>query len=184
MTTRFFMLQAHYSSTLDFTNDALDAAEKGYKRLMNALGVLDKLEISGSGDPKVSEEIKTNLKEAMLNLCDDLNTAKCIANLFELSSIINAIANNQSSAPDGDTLVRLRKEFRTLLVDVLGLMPEAQESGSNTDGLMQLLIELRQNARKNKDFATSDRIRDQLAGMGIQLKDGPSGTEWSLVNLQ
>ena len=183
MTVRFFMLQSHYSSTLDFSNDALEAAEKGYKRLMNALASLSGLSpAEGPKDATLNTEIRETLERCYFNLSDDLNTAKCIAELFNLATRINSLASGKLavSALEEDTLSYLKETFALLTVEVLGLQPE--ESGNNDllDGLMQLLIDIRMNARKNKDFATSDRIRDELTRLGVQLKDGAEGTTYSI----
>ncbi len=183
MTVRFFMLQSHYSSTLDFSNEALEAAEKGYKRLMNALASLSGLTPAGGPkDAELNTEIRETLERCYFNLSDDLNTAKCIAELFNLATRINSLASGKLalSALEEDTLSFLKETFTLLTVEVLGLQPE--ESGNNDllDGLMQLLIDIRMNARKNKDFATSDRIRDELTRLGVQLKDGAEGTTYSI----
>ncbi|TNE78966.1 MAG: cysteine--tRNA ligase [Bacteroidetes bacterium] len=183
MTVRFFMLQSHYSSTLDFSNDALEAAEKGYKRLMNALASLHKLEYkAAASDDKLNAEVQELLNDLLRNLSDDLNTAKAIADLFELSSKINSFANGQLNlgSLSEETFTLLKDRFTRIITEVLGLLPEQSNENSVTDDLVKLFIELRQDARKNKDFATSDKIRDDLAKIGVTLKDGPEGTSFSL----
>ncbi|HCS19130.1 MAG TPA: cysteine--tRNA ligase [Bacteroidetes bacterium] len=183
MTVRFFMLQSHYSSTLDFSNDALEASEKGYKRLMKAWATLDSLVWkSGNVDLQLDKEITEALDEAYTNLSDDLNTAKCIANLFDLATRINSMANGQldSGMLSKGTFDRLQKEFPEILRDILGILPEDGGDSGVVDGLMKLLINIRQNARANKDFATSDQIRNTLNELGIQIKDGADGTSYSL----
>ncbi len=183
MTVRFFMLQSHYSSTLDFSNEALEAAEKGYKRLMNALTTLHKLDYkTGAADEALNAEVNELLNDLLRNLSDDLNTAKAIADLFELSAKINSFANGQLAlgSLSETTFNLLKSRFTQIITEVLGLMPEQANESSVTGDLVKLFIELRQAARQNKDFATSDKIRDDLAKIGVTLKDGPEGTSFSL----
>ena len=183
MTVRFFMLQSHYSSTLDFSNDALEASEKGYKRLMNAWATLNTLVwMDGAIDGVLDKEIITALDQAYRDLSDDLNTARCIANLFDLATRINSMGSGQlaTSLISKETFARLQKEFPEILRDILGILPEEAGSSNVVDGLMGLLIDIRQNARKNKDFTTSDQIRDTLNDLGIEIKDGAEGTSYSL----
>lgn len=182
MTIRFFMLQSHYSSTLDFSNEALEASEKGYKRLMNALQALSKLETSGqANDLEADKAVHQLIDSCYLNLSDDLNTARCIASLFELTTLINLMSASKAEANkiSEETLLRLKQEFSDIIQHILGLETEAQSGDGSMDGLMQILISIRAKARLNKDFATSDEIRDSLLGLGIQLKDGPEGTTYS-----
>lgn len=183
MTVRFFMLQSHYSSTLDFSNDALEASEKGYKRLMNAWATLNSLVWkSADVDQQLDKEILEALDETYSNLSDDLNTAKCIANLFDLATRINSMGSGQLATGmlSRETFERLQKEFPGILRDILGILPEDAGDSGVVDGLMKLLISIRQNARANKDFATSDQIRNTLNELGIQIKDGADGTSYSL----
>lgn len=183
MTVRFFMLQSHYSSTLDFTNEALQAAEKGYKRLMNAMGLLHKLEAVGNSDLELEKQVETWLNECFVNLSDDFNTAKCIAVLFELTTLINDAyhGGNGKIKISVDLLNRIKNDMDVLVTQVLGLKDElSADSGSTIDGLMTLLIDIRHQARAKKDFATSDQIRNQLSNLGIKLKDGNGTTEWQL----
>ncbi len=183
MTVRFFMLQSHYSSTLDFTNEALEAAEKGYKRLMNSLASLEKLDYqSGQADNAAEKEVLTLLDDCYRHLSADFNTARAIASLFELSSLINSWSNGQ--IPVGSisetAFSRIKREVPSIVCEILGLLPENAGNDELVGNLMNLFIELRQNARKNKDFATSDKIRDDLAKAGVQLKDGPGGTSFEI----
>lgn len=178
MVVRFLMLQSHYRSKIDFSNDALDAAEKGYRKLMNALDHLDEL----SGDSDSEEGTLDNAIIEQCELCyermsDDFNTAQVLAALFELVSKINAIYNNQM---DGDTvsesaLNTLKDTFKVFVEEILGLKSEDEAGKGKTEELIQLLIDIRANARSNKDFDTSDKIRDDLSEMGITLKDDKSG---------
>jgi cysteinyl-tRNA synthetase len=183
MVVRFFMLQSHYSSTLDFTNDAIEAAEKGYKRLMKAFLSLEKLTYKpGKIHAQKNGEVSRLLDEALLSLSDDFNTASCIAALFELSAVINSFADGREATGSLDeaTFNRLKEVFSRIITEVLGLMPEEKTSDLLLEKLVQLLIDMRQDARKNKDFAASDKIRDDLLALGIHLKDGAAGTsyEW------
>ncbi|NMC40130.1 MAG: class I tRNA ligase family protein, partial [Bacteroidales bacterium] len=177
MNIRFFILQAHYRSTLDFSNEALQAAEKGYKRLMEALNTLQNL-VPAEVSTFDVKKIRNDCFEAMN---DDFNTPVVIAHLFEGVRAINSVKAG-SERLTADDLQLLRDTFRTFIFDILGLLDE--KSGDNselTEHLVRLLIEIRLEARARKDWATSDRIRDRLKEIGIQLKDGKEGTEWSYL---
>ena len=181
MVVRFFMLQTHYSSTLDFSNDALQSAEKGFQRLLKAKQNLVALQHrSGSVNAELEAEIQASLTAFVTHMNDDFNTAKALAELFELSNKINSFANNQIPITSISTQLfqKLQSQFIVFMEDVLGLKEEEQKDDNQFDEVMQFLIELRQQARENKDFATSDKIRDRLVEMGIQLLDGPKGTNW------
>jgi len=185
MTVRFFFLQAHYRSTVDFSNDALKAAEKGYKRLMNAQNLLSKMSHS---DGKVDMALDTQIKEACdncyLHMNDDFNTAMTLADLFELSNKINSFSNNQLSLSSisAETFQYLQKTFNAFITDVLGLKDEASDSNDGVmDGLMNLLLNMRKDARANKDWATSDKIRDELKEIGVLVKDSKEGSTWSVL---
>jgi len=174
---RFFMMQAHYTSILDLSNDALLASEKGYQKLMDALGNLEKLPTASSSNFNV-EAWKQKGYDAMN---DDFNTPMLTANLFEAVKHINLIKEGKEtiSKKDKDLLLETMQIF---VFDLLGLENQ-NNAGINSDKLgnvVGLLIQLRNEARANKDFSTSDKIRDQLAEMGIQLNDGKDGTTFSL----
>ncbi len=183
MTIRFFMLQSHYRSTLDFSNEALKAAEKGFRKLMNASSSLEKLEY-----PASSGNVNDSLEKEIVNLCeqckehmdDDFNTAMTLANLFELSAKINSFQdklvplNSISKA----AFEKLLQTFRVYVIEILGLQDEQANNHQLADGLMQLIIDIRKKVREKKDYATSDVIRDELAKMNIQLLDGKEGTSW------
>ena len=173
---RFFMLQAHYRSILDFTNDGMLAAEKGFNRLMDALNLLNTLPVSNSSSINI-EEWKQKCYDAMN---DDFNTPILIANLFDAAKFINQIKEGKASISKDD-LLELTNTINAFIFDVLGLKSGAQQdSGSDKlSGAVELLIKLRQQARANKDFALSDKIRDELAEVGIQLMDGKDGTTFS-----
>ena len=186
MTIRFFILQTHYRSTLDFSNEALKAAEKGFHRLLNALEALNNLEYEAGG--KVNEQ----LDEEMVKLCsacsehmnDDLNTAQALARLFDLASKIFSFKNNviPLNVITEETFSKMKTTFNSFVIDILGLKEEAVKGDSKTEELVQLLIRLRNEARSKKDFETADQIRNQLAEMNIELKDEKSGTTtWSMT---
>ena len=179
MAVRFFMMQAHYRSTLDFSNDALDAADKGYKRLMNALGLLDKIvpAAKNKGDFDLADLTKRCYKA----MDDDFNTPVLIAELFEAVRYINAVYDGKM-AIDSDTLTALKSFMHTFVSDVLGLNNDALGGDADSaDALMEIIIKLRNEAKKNKDFTTSDRIREDLQAIGIQLKDSKDGTLWNKI---
>ena len=178
MTIRFFILGAHYRGTVDFSNEALQAARKGLMRLLDANALLDKLtpEATSTFDPK---EIEKSAQEAMN---DDLNTPIVIATLFDAATKINRLRNGEESLTQDD-LAELKRVFRLYLFDILGLQDERESSSSGAEaykGAMDLLMEIRKTAKDNKDWATSDKIRDRLAELGFIVKDTKQGAEWSL----
>ncbi|MBP9075814.1 MAG: cysteine--tRNA ligase [Haliscomenobacter sp.] len=183
MVVRFFMLQTHYRSTLDLTDEALQAAEKGYRRLMEANQTLQGLVHPGP-DIKgpLDEEIQTLIGQVEEEMNDDFNTPKTLAKLFELVSKINGLKDGHLSFEGlaASTLDELKTLFREFIFDILGLQDEAQGGGDSAtlDGLMQLIIEMRADARQRKDWPTSDKIRDTLKDLHIQLKDSKEGTAW------
>jgi cysteinyl-tRNA synthetase len=174
MSVRFFMLQAHYRSTLDFSNEALDAAEKGFKRLMSAVSLLDKLQVSDKPGDLDLEGIRTRSYAAMN---DDFNSPVLIAELFELVRIINSAYDGKIQLSQSQ-LEEIRQLVQTFVFDVLGLKDEVAEN-DDFEQLMEAVIRLRNEAKNQKDYATSDRIRDELARIGIQLKDSKDQTRWS-----
>jgi cysteinyl-tRNA synthetase len=184
MTVRFFILQSHYRSTLDLTDEALQAAEKGYRRLMEGHKTLQGLQTAAPSTPGVlDQEINELLDGAFADMNDDFNTPRAMAGLFELVSKINALKGGQLSIGEvsAETLGRLKQMFHALIFDIFGLLSEEMISSNGvTDGLMQLIIEMRADARTRKDWATSDKIRDTLKALDIQLKDGKEGTTWTV----
>ena len=180
MTVRFFILQAHYRSPLDFSNEALKAAEKGYKRIMQAAKDLKNLPVSQ--DSAQNTDIGEIIEKVYDALSDDLNTPIALSHLFDAVKIINSVKDgglkiNQS---DKEALCSL---FDDILTDVLGLRDEAASDGNGdlVSGLMDMIIDVRKSAKENKDWATSDRIRDSLKELGIQIKDTKEGCEWTLL---
>ncbi len=186
MTIRFFMLQAHYRSTLDFSNEALQSSEKALKRMGEALMRLSQLDPSGKAlllNEAYEQNLSTFLDDVKRELNDDFNTAKAIARMFEAMPVINSLAQHRDKAfaVRPETFEQFRQAYRNVFFDVLGMKTDSEEAGQDhetLDGLMELLIELRQQARKNKDYALADQIRDRLNDVNIRLQDGPKGTEW------
>lgn len=180
MTVRFFMLMSHYASTLDFSNEALQAAEKGYKRLMASVNLIEKLgQPGGSIDKDKSAELTSVIDQALKDLSDDFNTAKAIAGLFDLSTKINTLYQQPAelSKIDPEAFEYAMKHFKGIIFDVLGLRNEGEmaQDGKALDGIMNVLIELRKQAKFSKNYALSDKIRDDLKEAGIQLKDEKGG---------
>ena len=175
--TRFFMMQAHYRSILDFSDDAILASEKGYNRLMEAVNLLDNLKPSSSS----SFDIKRWKQQCYDAMNDDFNTPILIANLFEAVKFINLI-NDEKESLTVEDLNEFKTTIYAFVYDVLGLESNA-ESSDNSDklgGVVEILIQLRKEARENKDWELSDKIRDELIALGIQLKDGKEGTTFSV----
>ena len=171
---RFFMMQAHYRSNLDFTQDALNAAEKGFSRLSDALQLIDKLTVS----PTSSFDVKDLITSFYSAMDDDFNAPILIANLFEAAKRINLINDGKDTITKED-LSSLSAEMKRFLQDVLGIEIGVTNSDSKLAPVMDLVIDLRQQARDNKDWSTSDKIRDGLATAGIVIKDTKDGTSWS-----
>ncbi len=182
MAVRFFMLQTHYRSTLDISDGALQAAEKGFKRLMDAYKTLFALKHSdGSINESEEVEITAACDACYTHMNDDFNTPMTLASLFTLVNKINtykdggSVVSNISQA----ALEKLQQTFKEFIEDVLGLKEEASTDDKIVDGLMELIIDIRQESRINKDWSTSDKIRDTLNELEVQLKDGKEGTSWS-----
>ena len=183
MVIKFFMLQSHYSSTNDLTDDGLLAAEKGYKRIMEAKKTLENLSGGTNGEGKSDAPILEALDKFVDEMCDDFNTPKAIAQLFNLVSMINSLKDGHISMNDiSDTaLNRLKATYPKYLDEVLGLSSEMGGESDNgaLDAVMQLVLDLRQDARANKNWAVSDQIRDALAAANISIKDGKDGSSWT-----
>lgn len=185
MVVRFFMLQSHYRSTMDLSDEALQAAEKGYKRLMEAYKTLQGLD-GGGKTGALDSEIQDLVRLVNEEMSDDFNTPKALARLFELVTKINGLKDGHLDINEitADTLALLKQTFHGFIYDVFGLKDELEVAGENgngiLDGLMSLIIDIRQQARANKDWGTSDKIRDTLAELEIQLKDSKEGTSWTV----
>lgn len=176
MTVRFFILQAHYRSTVDFSNEALQASEKGLERLMQAMKRLEQLKSSESGTANVNDL----LEKCFAAMNDDLNTPILISHLFDAAKLINSIHDGKA-AIGIDQLDKLREVMYHFVYDILGLT-EISENKDNSDDLkevMNLLLQLRVDAKNNKDWATADKIRNELTRLGFQIKDTKDGFEWS-----
>ena len=176
MTIRFFILQAHYRSTIDFSNEALKAAEKGFTKLMNAMETLEDIK-----DSKIStydvKKLEENFYAAM---DDDFNTPILIAHLFEGVRVINSAKDGKESLNHSD-LEQLKDLYKTFVTDILGLVSIKEISKNNlTNELMELILKLRGHAKKNKDFNTADFIREELNKSGIQIKDSREATSWEV----
>ncbi len=187
MTIRFFILQSHYRSTLDFSNEALQSAEKGMKRLWEAYENLQKLgtDNTSAADAALDQKVQALLAELYEFMNDDLNTAKVLANLFELAPIINSIRHGQTAvnAIAGSTIAKMQQYFHLFLEEVFGLKAEQANDDNKLGGVLQLLIDIRKDAKSRKDYVTSDKIRNELATLGIQLKDEKDGSvSWSINN--
>ena len=178
MTVRFFMLQGHYASTLDFSNDALQAAEKGLERLVTAMSKLADLPVTAS--PEGSEaDIPSLLDRCAQAMGDDFNTPILISVLFDAVKLINNVTSGKMAISSAQRQ-ELKEGMEGYVFDVLGLKVEekTRQDGGDTDALMGLLVELRGNAKTNKDWATADTIRDTLSQLGITIMDGKDGSTW------
>jgi len=178
ITIRFFILQTHYRSTLDFSNEALIAAEKGMKRLWEAY---EKLLVLSHEPGETDWELDSRVNKLLAGfdefMNDDFSTAKVLANMFELVPVINSIKDKTIpvSVLSKQTLELLRAKMKTWIEDILGLKSVTEADNEKFKGVMQLLIEIRKEAKSKKDFATSDKIRNQLSQLGISLKDEKDG---------
>ncbi|MDU1904901.1 MAG: cysteine--tRNA ligase [Dysgonomonas sp.] len=178
MTIRFFILQAHYRSTVDFSNEALQASEKGLNRLLDAYSRIDKIQPSDSS----SAEIKSIRQKCYDAMNDDLNSAIVISHLFDASTIINSAINGSVNLTVED-IDELKSIFDTFLFDILGIKNEMNSNESGQESYakaIDLLLEIRAEAKANKDWATSDKIRNELNKIGFEIKDGKDGSEWKL----
>jgi len=176
MAVRFFMMQAHYRSTLDFSNEALEAADRGYRRLMNAIALLGKIRPSTK---KATLDMHALRERSYAAMDDDFNSPVLIAELFEAVRYINA-AHDGKAPMDSETLLELKDYTDVFVRDILGLADDTVSGDSDQmDELLRIIVGIRNEAKKNKDFTTSDRIREELSAIGIQLKDGKDGTSWN-----
>jgi cysteinyl-tRNA synthetase len=185
MVIRFFILQTQYRSTLDFSNDALQAAEKGLKRLWDAWEKLQALQYEPGAaiDAELDTKVKQLVAELEEFMNDDFNTAKVLANLFELVPVINSMKDKiiPVSALTAETFHLMQRQLKLYIEDILGLQSVSEAENDRLQGVMQLLIDIRKEAKGKKDFATSDKIRNQLTQLGISLKDEKGGEmSWSV----
>ena len=180
MVVRFFMLQTHYRSTLDFSNEALQASEKGLKRLWEAYELLKSFTIGNeqlASDAELDTKVLAVIAAFDESMDDDFNTAKVLANMFELVPIINSIKEGliKTTALSSPTFVLLQQKFKNYLEDIFGLTSISAGDDGTLDGVMQLLMDIRKESKAKKDYATSDKIRNQLNSLGIELKDEKDG---------
>ena len=175
MTLRFFLLQAHYRSTLDFSNEALKAAEKGFQRLMNGVKSVEGLKSSLESDYDIAE-----WKDKLYGqLNDDLSTPQVIASLFEAVKWINEIAAGRSKIAKEDLKI-LKTIFKIFVFEILGFVHEKSSNNQTLDGVMDLVLEIRNTAKSNKDWETADKIRNQLNDLGIEIIDGKDGSSFKI----
>ncbi|MBQ1192191.1 MAG: cysteine--tRNA ligase [Bacteroidales bacterium] len=176
MTIRFFILQAHYRSTLDFSNEALAAAEKGMKKMFEAQKKIDVLPVAD----KTSVDFEGVFKKCVEAMCDDFNTPVAIANMFEVCRLINLVADKKETISQADKDA-LKENFAIVFNDILGMKGEQTDNSLNViESLMEVILSLRSEARANKDWAKSDLIRDELSKAGITIKDGKDGASWTM----
>ncbi len=174
MTIRFFMLQAHYRSTLDFSNEALFAAEKGMNKLMESYRLLDELK----GSEKSSEDVLVFKERCMQAINDDLNTPIVLAHLFDLSKLINQVNDGKASLSSED-IQKTREIYNLFLFELLGIRLETALTESTlADDLMDKILEIRQEAKNRKDYTTADQIRKGLEQLNIHIKDTKEGAKW------
>jgi cysteinyl-tRNA synthetase len=181
MTVRFFILQSQYRGTLDFSNEALQASEKALRRFMEGYEWLQAQSFSNdtvSKDEALATQLTTWVKELELFMDDDINTAKVVANLFEILPSINSLKDKHiaQDAVAGSVWNLVQTQLKVFVESILGLKVDKGANRQQLNGVVELLIEIRKQAKANKDFATSDKIRNQLAAMGIQLKDEKDGS--------
>ena len=180
MTVRFFILQTHYRSTLDFSNEALQASEKALRRLMDAYEWFmnfNSYSAELATDKALDEKVIKLVNEFNEFMNDDINTAKVIANMFELVPVINSIKDKHiaENALSRSTFDLLKKQMQAFIIDIFGLQTSKADNNDKLDGVLQLLINIRKEAKQRKDFVTSDKIRNELAQLGVQLKDEKDG---------
>ena len=178
MTIRFFILQAHYRSTVDFSNEALQASEKGLQRLLEAAANLDKLTPSATSSVELGG-LRAKCFEAMN---DDLNSPIVISHLFDATRAINSVLAGQATISEAD-LAELKEVFKLFLFDILGIKPEQQAEGGNNEAygkVVDMLLQMRIDAKANKDWALADKIRNELTALGFEIKDTKDGFEWKL----
>ncbi len=173
MTLKFFILMAHYRGTLDFGNAALQAAEKGLQRLLTASDTLKNISSSATS----SADVLSMVSQAYDAMNEDLNTPILISKLFEMVTYINSISAGSATITETDLGV-LRNHFNCFVFDILGLAKENGGDNTRLDGVMQMLLTMRNEAKANKNYALSDEIRNKLSALGFEIKDGKDGSTW------
>ena len=183
MTIRFFILSAHYRGTVDFSNEALQAAEKGLEKLLNGIADLDRIQASDKCDAETEKIVKALRQKCYDAMNDDFATPQVISNLFEACTVVNKLTDHKATIC-ADCLKELAETMRLFAFDILGL--KAEKSGSNDSReeafgkVVDMVLELRAKAKADKDWATSDKIRDELAAAGFEVKDTKDGVNWKL----
>lgn len=177
MAIRLFILQAHYRSTLDFSNEALQASEKGLSRLLNAINSLEKIKPAGKSTVNF-KDMMNKCEEAIL---DDLNTPIAISYLFDGVKLINQLVEEKERISESD-LEKIKKFYNDFVFDILGLMNESNKTGDNNliSDVIKMILDLRQEAKQNKDYNTSDKIRVKLTDLGIKIMDRKDGSDFEL----
>jgi cysteinyl-tRNA synthetase len=187
MTIRFFILSAHYRGTVDFSNEALVAAERGLEKLMNAIGDLQRVQVSPQCDPETERLVRGLRQRCYDAMNDDLATPQVISNLFEACTVVNKLTDHKATI-SADCLKELSDTMHTFAEDILGLNANGQQPSANGQDareaafgkVMDMVLELRAKAKAAKDWATSDKIRDELAAAGFEVKDTKDGVTWKL----
>ena len=183
MTIRFFILSAHYRGTVDFSNEALQAAEKGLEKLMNGIADLARVQVSDMCDAETEKVVKSLRQKCYDAMNDDFATPQVISNLFEACTVVNKLTDHQATIC-ADCLKELKETMELFAFDILGL--KAEKSGSNDSReeafgkVVDMVLELRAKARAAKDWATCDKIRDELKDAGFEVKDTKDGVTWKL----
>ena len=183
MTIRFFVLSAHYRGTVDFSNEALVAAEKGLEKLLNAINDLARVQVSAQCDAETEKVVKSLRQKCYDAMNDDFATPQVISYLFEACTVVNKLTDHKATIC-ADCLKELKAVMELFAFDILGL--KAEKSGSNDareeafGKVMDMVLELRAKAKAEKDWATSDKIRDELAAAGFEVKDTKDGVTWKL----
>ena len=175
MVVRFFMMQAHYRSVLDFSSEALIASEKGFYKLMTALADLNHLKPAAAS----SENVAAMIDAYYAAMNDDFNTPVLIAEIFDTVNYINRVKDGNATITSAD-LEKLKTTLHALVFDVMGLTEAKEEGSSKLDAVMNVILEIRKNAREKKDFATSDLIRDRLEAIGVKINDGRDGVSYNI----
>jgi cysteinyl-tRNA synthetase len=185
MTIRFFILSAHYRGTVDFSNEALQASEKGLEKLMNAIDDLSRITVSPQCDPETERIVKSLRQKCYDAMNDDLATPQVISNLFEACSVVNKLVDHKATIC-ADCLKELHDVMHLFTEDILGLKVQGaggkeQEKREEAFGkVVDMVLSLRAKAKAAKDWATSDQIRDELAAAGFEVKDTKDGATWRL----
>jgi cysteinyl-tRNA synthetase len=178
MTVRFFFLQAQYRSTVDFSNEALQASEKGLKRLLSSIELLEQIKPS----EKSTFDVDAILEKCQKSMNDDFNTPITIAHLFDGIKFINLLKEGKETLTN-DGLITLRNHYKTYVFDILGIVADEEEANPEIlSDVMEIVISLRKKSKENKDYITSDFIRDELNKVKITLKDTKDGTTWEMEN--